>query len=316
MKYVRLERVYKILGIIGDNTAMKKINAITAFVVLSFCLNAVLGQQLITEYNFENASQAAQEIRISQGFLTIVDFPDLIEQVSSGNADIIEVEVNEDRLMLRPTRKAGNTDLLVTVGTDTTMFSIVIDARNKASRRYILKTADQQDEERRIAEAENARAIAQAEADARAAEQRAASLLATQQAQQAATTVVNNPSTTVAMQQTSIVDTVNFQINSFTTGANDTLVISYVLENSGSQQIDLHTLTFVSGGRTLASYESSINPFTQSSEGGYIPAGTSEYGTIVVYSAPASGSINYTGVVLELTDSGENTHAISNTINY
>lgn len=311
MKYVRLERVYKILGIIGDNTAMKKINAIIAFVVLSFCLNAVLGQQLITEYNFENASQAAQEIRISQGFLTIVDFPDLIEQVSSGNADIIEVEVNEDRLMLRPTRKAGNTDLLVTVGTDTTMFSIVIDARNKASRRYILKTAEQQDEERRIAEAENARAIAQAEADARAA-----SLLASQQAQQTATTVANNPSTTVAMQQISVVDTVNFQINSVTTGANDTLVISYVLENSGSQQIDLHTLTFVSGGRTLASYESSINPFTQSADGGYIPAGTSEYGTIVVYSAPASGSMNYTGVVLELSDSGENTHAISNTINY
>ena len=294
---------------------MKNLN-LKVGLCLSFFFSWALGQQLITEYNFESTSEMAQEIRISQGFLTIIDFPDLIEQVSSGNADIIEVEVNEDRLMLRPTRKAGNTDLLVTVGTDTTMFSIVIDARNKASRRYILKTAEQQDEERRIAEAENARAIAQAEADARAAEQRAASLLATQQAQQAATTVVNNPSTTVAMQQTSIVDTVNFQINSVTTGANDTLVISYVLENSGSQQIDLHTLTFVSGGRTLASYESSINPFTQSSDGGYIPASTSEYGTIVVYSAPASGSINYTGVVLELTDSGENTHAISNTITY
>jgi len=157
-------------------------NRLVLLLLVAFLSFGVAQEYVITTYNFEDAAERAQLVKLSPNHLTIVDFPEIIDMVSSGNGDLLDLEVVDDRIILRPTRLAGETDLVVRLGTDTAIFSLVIETKEKKPRRYLIKTTATLDAERRQAEAEALAAQAQAEAEARQQQ-----VLAQQQAAQAAT---------------------------------------------------------------------------------------------------------------------------------
>ncbi len=289
-------------------------------VVLSFFMVAFANDYVVTTYNLETASERSQLVQLSPNHLTIIDFPAIIDMVSSGNGDLIDVEVTDDRILLRPTRLAGTTDLVVRLGTDTAIFSIAIDTKTKTPRRYILKTTEQLEAERQELETEQAAQQAAAEAVARQ-QQAQATYDAQQAAQQvkAIPAVMRSaaPTAVPAVATASNLKTIGgmprglqLDITSITQGVNNTAILSYAFTNTTANPVTLHTVDFVADSRTLASYRTAVNPFTQATEGEVVPSNTTEYGTIVVYSKPLDPTTIYiSGSVLETTEQGDVTHA-------
>lgn len=289
-------------------------------VVLSSFMVAFANDYVVTTYNLETASERSQLVQLSPNHLTIIDFPAIIDMVSSGNGDLIDVEVTDDRILLRPTRLAGTTDLVVRLGTDTAIFSIAIDTKTKTPRRYMIKTTEQLETERRELEAEQAAQQAAAEAVVRQQQAQAAydAQQASQQSQ-AIPAVMRSaaPAAIPVVATVSNLKTVSgmpeglqLDITNIAQGVNNTAILSYAFTNTTTNPVTLHTVDFVTEGRTLASYRTAVNPFTQATEGEVIPSNTTEYGTIVVYSKPVEAATIYiSGSVLETTEQGNVTHA-------
>ena len=290
-------------------------NRLVLLLLVAFLSFGIAQEYVITTYNFEDAGERAQLVKLSPNHLTIVDFPEIIDMVSSGNGDLLDLEVVDDRIILRPTRLAGETDLVVRLGTDTAIFSLVIETKEKKPRRYLIKTTAELDAERRQAEAEAAQA--QAEAEARQQQMLAQQQAATVQAVPAMQVTQADALTPATKHLVGgLPEKLLLNLVSVTKGANDTVMISYALTNSTNHPVTLYTMDFVGNGSTLASYRTGINPYTQAEAGDVIPANTIEYGTVVVYSTANAPNLSISGSILETTDLGAVTHQFRDSFSY
>jgi hypothetical protein len=73
---------------------------------------------------------------LTPGFLTIVDVDEQVEQAVSARSDLFEMRVFGNSIYLRPTKRAGTTDLVVTAGGRVFMLRLVVDDKNFTTYRY------------------------------------------------------------------------------------------------------------------------------------------------------------------------------------
>jgi len=110
-------------------------------VVLTFGLSSSFAQNTYLEHtvvqlDIKYLGSNPGRIETTPNFMTVIEFPDLITDVSTGRDDLHSIEVIDDRILLRPNRKSGTTDLVVKAEGFTVLE--VIEGTPKP-RRYVVK---------------------------------------------------------------------------------------------------------------------------------------------------------------------------------
>src|SRR5690554_957972 len=101
---------------------------ITLVLALATLIPTAAAQDVVVkEYALNQLNSTPGALNLSPNFLTLLEFPDLVETVSTGRADLIQVEVDDNRILLRPTRTNGRTDLIVKVAGVNALFRVEID---------------------------------------------------------------------------------------------------------------------------------------------------------------------------------------------
>jgi len=108
---------------------------------LATLVTTAAAQDVVINYTLDQLNTQPGKLDLSPNYLTLLEFPDLIETVATGRADLIQVEVDDNRILLRPTRSNGRTDLIVKVSGVNAMFRVEIDGDNGTPRRYVVTAA-------------------------------------------------------------------------------------------------------------------------------------------------------------------------------
>lgn len=115
-----------------------------ALALATLATTAAAQEVVVTEYRLDHLNTQPGLLELSPNYLTLLEFPDLVETVATGRADLIQVEVDDNRILLRPTRSNGRTDLIVKVSGVNALFRIEIDGDNGTPRRYVVTNAKPQ----------------------------------------------------------------------------------------------------------------------------------------------------------------------------
>ena len=78
------------------------------------------------------------QIAVSPDVLTLLEFDDQVEDVSTARPDAMTIEVTGNVIRLRSNWNAGSTDLVVTIANRTAMFTVDIDPEGEDTRRYVV----------------------------------------------------------------------------------------------------------------------------------------------------------------------------------
>ena len=112
----------------------------TSFVaVLLTAALAQLGPYVEKTYDVRDLMVRPGIVVLTPGFLTIVDVDEGVEQAVSARSDLFEMRVFGNSIYLRPTKRAGTTDLVVTAGGRVFMLRLVIDDKNFTTYRYRIR---------------------------------------------------------------------------------------------------------------------------------------------------------------------------------
>lgn len=114
---------------------------LVSLVLLGMLVGSAWGQ-VLTRFSFADLVTEPGVVLLSPSYLTLIEFPDLVQTVASGRSDLIQVEVDDSRILLRPTRSMGKTDLIVKVAGVNMLFVLEVDAENGMPRRYVVEPAE------------------------------------------------------------------------------------------------------------------------------------------------------------------------------
>src|SRR5690606_8879340 len=95
-----------------------------ALALAALAATAAAREGAVTEYPLHQLNVQPGLLALGPNCLTLLEFPDLVETVATGRADLIQVEVDDNRILLRPTRSNGRTDLIVKVSGVNALFTI------------------------------------------------------------------------------------------------------------------------------------------------------------------------------------------------
>lgn len=116
---------------------MKKLTVLLALLVpLSL---AQLGPYVERVYDVRDLMVRPGIVVLTPGFLTVVDVDESVEQAVSARSDLFELRVFGNSIYLRPTKRAGTTDLVVTAGGRVFMLRLVIDEKSFTPYRYRIR---------------------------------------------------------------------------------------------------------------------------------------------------------------------------------
>ncbi len=120
-------------------------NLTSTVAALALALSAIAAAQTfsVRTYPLEQLALAPGLVELSPNYLTLLEFPDSVQSVATGRSDLIDVTVDGRRIILRPTRTTGKTDLIVQVSGETAMFALEIVEGNGMPRRYVLMPPEQ-----------------------------------------------------------------------------------------------------------------------------------------------------------------------------
>ncbi len=124
---------------------MRNLTSTAAALALALSTIAAAQTYSVRTYPLEQLALAPGLVELSPNYLTLLEFPDTVQSVATGRSDLIDVTVDGRRIILRPTRTTGKTDLLVQVSGETAMFTIEIIEGNGMPRRYVLAPPEQPD---------------------------------------------------------------------------------------------------------------------------------------------------------------------------
>lgn len=91
-------------------------------------------------YNLNDLGRDPGVVKLSPNYLSLIEFDDPIQSAATGRSDLIDVQVDGSRIILRPARSVGKTDLIVQVAGKTALFRIEINEENGSPRRYVVQT--------------------------------------------------------------------------------------------------------------------------------------------------------------------------------
>ncbi len=100
---------------------------------------AQLGPYVERVYDVRDLMVRPGIVVLTPGFLTIVDVDEQVEQAVSARSDLFEMRVFGNSIYLRPTKRAGTTDLVVTAGGRVFMLRLVVDDKNFTTYRYRIR---------------------------------------------------------------------------------------------------------------------------------------------------------------------------------
>ena len=112
---------------------------LAVFFALWLSVFAQLGPYVERVYDVRDLLKRPGVVVLSPGFLTIVDVDEQVEQVASARSDLFEVKVYGNSLYIRPTKRAGTTDLVVTAGGRVFMLRLWIDENSFTTYRYRIR---------------------------------------------------------------------------------------------------------------------------------------------------------------------------------
>jgi Carbohydrate binding domain len=118
---------------------LKKLVLVAVLATLS-PTGAALGQNVLHYLELRDIGATPAEIILSPDYQTIIEFEGLsVSTASSGRADQITFENDEQTIRLRANQDIVNTDLTVRVGGQTALFTLRSDPSTTAPRRYIVR---------------------------------------------------------------------------------------------------------------------------------------------------------------------------------
>ena len=100
---------------------------------------AQLGPYVERVYDVRDLMVRPGIVVLTPGFLTVVDVDEQVEQAVSARSDLFELRVFGNSIYLRPTKRAGTTDLVVTAGGRVFLLRLVIDEKNFTTYRYRIR---------------------------------------------------------------------------------------------------------------------------------------------------------------------------------
>jgi hypothetical protein len=105
---------------------------------------AQLGPYVERVYDVRDLMTRPGIVVLTPGFLTILDVDEQVEQAVSARSDLFEMRVFGNSIYLRPTKRAGTTDLVVTAGGRVFMLRLVVDDKNFTTYRYRVRYPHQE----------------------------------------------------------------------------------------------------------------------------------------------------------------------------
>lgn len=104
---------------------------------------AQLGPYVERVYDVRDLMVRPGIVVLTPGFLTVVDVDEQVEQAVSARSDLFELRVFGNSIYIRPTKRAGTTDLVVTAGGRTFLLRLTIDEKNFTTYRYRIRYPQQ-----------------------------------------------------------------------------------------------------------------------------------------------------------------------------
>lgn len=93
---------------------------------------------VLTTFDLTQLDARPGKLVVSPDVLTLLEFDDQVEDVSTARPDAMTIEVSGNIIRLRSNWRAGSTDLVVTVANQTAMFTVEIEPEGEHTRRYVV----------------------------------------------------------------------------------------------------------------------------------------------------------------------------------
>ena len=266
------------------------------------------GNYSLTELNTYYLKTRPGEIKISPNYLTVVEFESLITNVATGRADILNLEIADNTLLIKPTRSSGQTDLIVFIDGNTLLFTVNIDNGN-VPRRYTVtsKTSSTLNTTRSVDR--NSSRLANAASITQGSDNLPVPTAPSTDSNLSITTPTTTPSNPPTATH------IPTQSNSLYTGTTlstitdlqyplapqwlkknmtiirngNELVINYAIINDGNNQLilDPAQLRLITNGNQLTYTQTSLSSPPSSN----LPSGKTEYGVILLMGVPEGTSV-------------------------
>lgn len=250
------------------------LRSLKMLVITSVCFFAALSfaQQNALHYlELKAVGATPAEILLSPDYQTIIEFEEFsVDSASSGRADQITVEIDEQTIRLRANQDVVNTDLTVRAGGETALFVLRSDPSSNAPRRYVIRNSPPP----------------------------ALTTIGSQGTQGKGNVA------SLSVGTNDLPPGVTFDLSASTT-ANGNIAIQYSLMNQGENTIvnDPYRLNFVNEDNKLRYTLSRIPP---AGSANMIAKGQAEYGTMII-PTPPNGPITLVWVLVEQGPGGHYT---------
>lgn len=120
----------------------RKVTVLLALLLASLATLASAQGFALYEYNLDDLGREPGVVKLSPSYLSLIEFEDPIQTAATGRSDLIDVNVDGSRIILRPARSVGKTDLIVQVAGKTALFRVEISEENGSPRRYVIETPE------------------------------------------------------------------------------------------------------------------------------------------------------------------------------
>ena len=122
---------------------MKHLFRTLSALTLSFLFTSIVSSQpapyVLKTFHLTQLDARPGKVIVSPDVLTLIEFNDQVEDVSTARPDAMTIEVTGNIIRLRANWRAGSTDLVVTIGNRTAMFTVEIDPEGENTRRYVVQ---------------------------------------------------------------------------------------------------------------------------------------------------------------------------------
>jgi len=118
----------------------KKALCFLSAVFMSLALAQGYAGQVVTQYDLRMISSRPGVIYVSPYFTTVVEFSELMDEISTSRPSLFQIKVaqSENMLFLKALKEAGSADLVVRVAGYVALFKIVVDPKMEVPRRYVV----------------------------------------------------------------------------------------------------------------------------------------------------------------------------------
>ena len=284
----------------------------TALWLLTLAINLLLGQTFaqygtatnygnysLTELNTYYLKTRPGKLEVSPNYLTVIEFESLITNVATGRADILNIEVMDDTLLIKPTRTNGQTDLIVFSEGHTLLFEVEVNDKN-VPRRYVVNSKTNSTLgttnplTRDSTRLPNASSITQGSH--------------TTKTPITSTSPISTPTTPHTGTTLSTVTDLPYPLaptwlrkNMTMIRSGDELAINYAISNDGSNQltIDPKQLRLITNGNQLSYTQTSLTNPTNTTSSNLL-AGKTEHGVILIMGVPKDTNVVLQWPITEL----------------